>query len=154
MKHLSLIQALILLHEQEKPKSSQSCTKQNIYSFEITNEKINLANKLAHEILSSGLPDLSSECNFLLLLIEQIVEKICVLYQLQQSDCYLGFEDIQRYTGWDRLKLKSYLKHLWGKKYIEICGTGFARVYKLSYVRQKRKVQYFLMCSDGLIIQA
>lgn len=154
MKHLSLIQALILLHEQERPKSRQSCAKQNVYSFEITNEKINLANKLAHEILSSGLSNLSSECNFLLLLVEQIVEKNCVLYQLQQSDCHLGFEDIQRYTGWNRLILKSHLKQLCDKKYIEKCGKGFARVYKLSYIRQKRKVQYFLMSSAGLTIQA
>ena len=154
MKQLSLIQALILLHEQERPKSRQRCTKQNVYSFEITNEKVNLANKLALEILSSGLPKLSSECNFLLLLFEQIVEKNCVLYQIQQSDCHLGFEDIQRYTRWDRLMLKSHLKQLCDKKYIEKYGRGFARVYKLTYDRQKRKVQYFLLRPDGLTVQA
>lgn len=153
MKHLSLIQALILLHEQERSKSRQKCTKQNVYSFEITNEKIKLANKLAHEMLSNGLPNLSSKCSFLLILIEQMIEKSCVLYQLQQSDCHLGFEDIQRYTGWDRLILKAHLKQLRDKKYIEMYGRGFARVYKLSYVRKKRAVQYFLMSSDGLTLQ-
>lgn len=151
MKHLSLIQALILLHERERPKSRQRSKKLNVQLFEITSEKIKLANKLANEILISDLPNLSPECGLLLLLLELITEKTSVLHQLKPSDFHLVFRDIQRYTRWDKSRLKSHLEQLRKKKYIEIHGTGIARTYKISYVRKKRTAQHFLMTPDGLI---
>jgi len=141
MKHLSLIQAIVLLDSRERLKGRSHSKKSDVHQFEITNDNIDSAYKLAHKILGRTLRNLSPPSRLLLLLIKQMVDKACASQQINRNGFCFTFEDVRKYTGWRRSKLKLHLQRLNQKRHIYQEG----KVYRLLYSGEGGRVEHFLM---------
>src|SRR5579872_4649190 len=110
MKYLSLIQAIILLHERNRLKQKSKYKNRDIQPFEVSRETIGLAYKLAHETLLKPLQNLSLSSSLLLLFIEEMVDKACAIQRINRADSCFTSEEIKNYTGWGSSQLKLHLR--------------------------------------------
>lgn len=136
MKSLSLIQAIVLLNDQKCPNQKPQKIHPDLSQFEHTWENIDLANKLAHEILGRTLLNLSGLSSLLLLLIDEMVDKACVTQQISRIDFRFTMEEIKKYTGWSSPKLILHLEPLKKQHYLK----EEEGMYELVYHKKERKL--------------
>lgn len=141
LKSLSLIQAIVLLHDQKRPKKKNQSNNSDLQQFEHSWENIALAIKLAHEILGRTLPNLSGPSILLLLLIDEMVDKVCVNQQINRVDVRFTGEEIKKYTGWSGSKITLHLQPLKKQRYIQ----EEDEMYKLVYNEKGKKIERFLI---------
>lgn len=137
MKYLSLIQAIVLLHDKKHSKQKKN---NDIQQFEVTRKNISLASKLAHETLGRTLQNLAPQTRLLLLLIEEMVDTNCAAQGIKRIDFRFVNEDIKKYVGWGKSELKRHLHQLVQKGYIHQVG----KIYELLYHGKGKKIEYFL----------
>lgn len=116
MKSISLIQTLVLLHENKCFKKSVICKSSEIDYFEPTKKNVMKAKKLAAQIIGRDLCSLPLKARILLLLIEQMVEKTAS--KRKRSEHQFSWESVQQYTGWSQRLLKTHMGRLKGRNYL------------------------------------
>src|SRR5262249_22492732 len=85
-KYLTLICAVALLHQyQRASKTSQRHNESKQY-IEVTIEDIEIANRLANEILGRCLDELPPQTRSLLMKIDEFVKSVCVERQIQREE--------------------------------------------------------------------
>ena len=148
MKHLSLIQAIVLLEDDKNLRRNPKYKNHNTYQFEVTKDKIDLAQKLVREVLVGRMYKLSAQSKFLLLLIDQMVEKMCEIQRVKRADYYFSYRDIKNYTGWNSLLLRSHLKQLKQRGHIKAEWKNSRPVLKLLFVDRVKRIKHFYVGSD------
>ena len=73
MKYLTLIRAIALLHQHQRPRKNANVDGRQVVYIEATRDDVVLANKLAHRVLGRSLDELAPGARRLLGLIEQLV---------------------------------------------------------------------------------
>jgi len=123
MKYLTLIRAIALLHQHQRPVKSE----RGVSYVEATREDIQTATRLMNELLARSLDDLPPQTRRLLALIAEMVGG--------RTDFRFSRRDVREHTGWGHTQLKMHLHRLEELEYLIVHqgGRGQTFVYELNW---------------------
>jgi PHP family Zn ribbon phosphoesterase len=126
-KYLTLIDAVALLHQHQRrqmPVSKSSGAGAKPY-IEVTLEDIELANRLAPELLGRSLDELPPQSRRLLDCIRKLVAERCEKEQMDQSTALFSRRELCEYSGWTYSQVKRHLPRL---QELELIGARSGRM--------------------------
>ena len=138
MKYLTLIRAIALLHQHQRPRKSVTHNGQALEYIEVTLDDISTANRLAHEVLGRSLDELPPQTRRLLLLTDEMVSQACEQKKIERPDFRFSRKDVRAFTAWSDSQLKRHLHRLEELEYLAVHhgGRGQSFVYELVFERQ------------------
>jgi hypothetical protein len=133
-KYLTLIDAIALLHQHQRPIKSTAAA-QPIRYVEATLDDIALANRLAHDVLGRTLDELPPQTRRLLKLVASMVEAQCAQHSIKRSDYRFSRRQVREHTRWGDTQLKIHLGRLVELEYLLVHrgGRGQSFEYELLY---------------------
>jgi hypothetical protein len=146
VKYLTLIRAITLLHQYQRPVRTIEHQERKVEYIEVTLEDIEVANRLANEVLGRSTDDLPPQTRRLLRLIDDMVTAACQQKGFDRADYRFSRRDVRSFTGWGHTQLKVHLKRLEELEYLLIHrgGRGQSFVYELLYDAPAEEGQRFL----------
>jgi DNA primase catalytic core len=148
-KYLNLIKAIAFLRQMQKQVHGSEVT-----WIEVDREDIDLANRLAHEILGHSLDELSRPGRDLLLQLEELAQARLTAQLKEHPDSKTGISafsfsrrDIREFTGWSNTRLHVHLKELVDFEYIviETGKNGMPFRYRLAWEGQGKDGKRFVL---------
>ena len=135
LKYLTLIRAIALLHQYQRPVKTIVHHDEVVEYIEATLDDIAVANKLACEVLGKSADDLSPQTRRLLTLIDEMVVNACERLGIDRAEYRFCRRDIREFTGWGHTQLKTHLKRLEELEYLMVHrgGRGQSFAYELLY---------------------
>ena len=145
-KYLTLIRAIALLHQHQRPRRKV----EGVEHVEVSLEDIATANRLAGEILGRSLDEMSPQTRRFLELLHQMVTKACAEKTIDQRNHRFSQRDVRAFSGWSAFQVKKHLGNLVDLEYalIHRGGRGQSFVYELLYSGEGDEGSKFVM---GLI---
>ncbi len=146
MKFLSLIRAVTLLHQYQRPLKTVPYDGKPLEYIEATPEDVELAAELIRQVLGRSLDDLPPQTRRLLLLIDDMVKQECARLQMERADYRFSRRDVRQYTTWSDAQVKRHLHKLEELEYLIIHRgeRGQSFVYELYFERPADPRQLFL----------
>lgn len=137
MKFLSLIRAVTLLYQHQRPVKTADCDGKPLEYIESTPEDIALAEDLIKQVLGRSLDELPPQTRRLLLLVDEMVAGQCEQLKMERPDYRFSRRDVRQYTGWSDAQVKRHLQKLEELEYLIIHhgGRGQTLVYELYFER-------------------
>jgi DNA primase catalytic core len=138
MKYLTLIRAIALLHQHQRPHKSVEHRGRMVEYIEVTLDDIAIANRLAHEVLGRSLDELPPQTRRLLLAVDEMVTAECERKKIERAEYHFSRRDVRAFTGWGDTQLKIHLHRLEEMEYLIVHrgGRGQSFVYELAFARQ------------------
>jgi len=135
MKYLTLIRAIALLHQYQRPVNTTHHDGRAVRYIEVTRDDIATANRLAHEVLGRSLDELPPQTRRLLGLLCEMVRKRCEERGIDRADDRFTRRDVREHTGWGNTQLKIHLRRLEDLEYLLVHagGRGQSFLYELAY---------------------
>ncbi|MEM7600447.1 MAG: CHC2 zinc finger domain-containing protein [Verrucomicrobiota bacterium] len=130
-KYLGLIEAITLLHQHQRPLQKDDEAGEYIPT---TLEDIELANKIAPELLARSLDELPPQSRRVLDEIKALVRERCEAEELEPRTCFFSRREIRERLGWGITQIRAHLERLRELEYVS------AR-----YGRQGSSYQYELL---------
>lgn len=162
-KYLNLIKAIAFLRQMQKEvkrftgsaaAGSPAAAGTPMEYIEVDQDDIELANRLAHEILGHSLDELSRPGHDLLMLLEELAKER-LKTQLKENpdsktkptDFSFSRRDIREFTGWTNTRLHIHLKELVDFEYIaiETGRNGMPFRYRLAWEGQGKDGRRFVL---------
>jgi DNA primase len=146
-KYLTLIRAIALLHQYQRPVQTTVQQGETLAYIEVTREDIRLANRLAHEVLGRLLDELAPQTRRLLGLLDEMVTEACTRLAMDRNDYRFSRKDVRDSTGWGHTQLKVHLHRLEELEYLLVHrgGRGQSFVYELLYRGEGQDGAAFVM---------
>jgi hypothetical protein len=134
-KYLTLIRSIALLHQFQRPVKTAMHRGQPISYIEVTLSDIEMANRLAHEVLGRSLDELPPQTRRLLMLIDETVGRECRRLEMTRADFRFSRRDVRTWTGWGDTQLKLHLHRLEELEYLLVHRgvRGQSFVYELLF---------------------
>lgn len=134
-KYLTLIDAIALLHQYQRPIKTITVNDGVVEYIEVTLEDIGTANRLAHEVLGRTLDELPPQTRKLLSQIKTFVSEVCEQQAITQTDYRFSRKTIRDKTGWSDSQLKIHCRRLEDMEYLLVHrgGRGQRIEYELLY---------------------
>ena len=123
-KYLTLIRAIALLHQHQRPVGSVEQGGALVEYIEVTLEDIVLANRLAHEVLGRSLDDVPPHTRRLLALLHELTTDACKAEGLERRDVRFTRRAVRERTGWGDTQLKVHLRRLVELEYVAVRRQG------------------------------
>ncbi len=135
MKYLTLIRAIALLQQYQRPVRETTHRGEVVRYLEVTREDIATANRLAHEVLGRSLDELPPQTRRLLGLLCELIAKRAEAQGLDRCDVRFTRREVREATGWGNTQLKIHLHRLEELEYLLVHagGRGQSLVYELAY---------------------
>jgi hypothetical protein len=111
-KYLNLIDTITLVHQHQRPILTDTESGKSIPYLEVTLQDIELANKLADEVLGRTLDEMPPQTRKLLLMIEKMVMEACQRLKQERFEYRFTRRDVREYCGWGNTQLKLHLQRL------------------------------------------
>jgi hypothetical protein len=146
-KYLTLIRSITLLHQYQREIKTTYFSGKMLSYIEVTIEDIEIANKLANNILGCSLDDIPPQTQRLLTLIDNMVKEECQSLRIDRKMFQFTRRDVRAYCAWGDTQLKVHLKRLEDMEYLLIRrgGRGKQIVYELLYNSEGKDGELFLM---------
>ncbi|GAA0718083.1 CHC2 zinc finger domain-containing protein [Dokdonella soli] len=134
-KYLTLIDAIALLHQHQRPIRTLAHGERMIRYVEVTAADIALANRLAHDVLGRTLDELPPQTRRLLGAVGAFVADRCAMLGMSRGDVRFSRRDVREATHWGDTQLKVHLARLVELEYLLIHrgGRGQSFEYELLY---------------------
>jgi hypothetical protein len=147
LKYLALIRAIALLHQHQRPVLSGEHRGKLRPYVEVTLADIEVANRLAAEVLGRTLDELPPQSRRFLVLVLEMVRKRCEEQRLDQADNRLTPADVRHYTRWSVTQVRAHLDRLVEMEYVLVHrgARGASFVYELLYSGEGEDGTSFLM---------
>jgi len=114
-KYLTLIDAIALLHQHQRPVREQTIAGRTVEYLEVTREDIALANTLAPEVLGRSLDELPPQTRALLGHIRALVQA--------KKGAAFGRRELRQACGWSLTQVRAHLDRLVELEYLAVrCG--------------------------------
>ena len=135
VKYLTLIRAIALLHQHQRPVKTVQHGGQQVEYVEVTLDDIALANRLAHEVLGRSLDELPPQARRLLLLLDRMVAEGCGRSGIERSAFRFNRRDVRDATGWSDFQVRTHMEKLVELEYVLVLrgGRGQLFSYELLY---------------------
>lgn len=149
-KYLNLIEALTLIHQYQRPLKTIERWGESIQCLEVNLDDIELANRLAHEVLGRSLDELPPQTRRFLLLLEEMVKKECEEKKLERGEYRFYRADLISKIGWSYDQVRFHLDRLTEREYViaHFGARGQRFTYELIYDGKGKDGKPFL---PGLI---
>jgi hypothetical protein len=146
-KYLTLIEAIALLHQHQRPVLTAWSQGTAVPYIEVTVGDIEVANRLAHEVLGRTLDELPPQTRRFLLLLDQMVAEACTQQGIEREAYRFSRAEARRCTGWSLTQVRVHLDRLVEMEYalIHHGGRGSSFVYELLYAGQGQTGEPFLL---------
>ncbi|MFD3242539.1 CHC2 zinc finger domain-containing protein [Rahnella perminowiae] len=122
MKYLTLIQSIALLHQYQRPVKRVQHRGAWLEYIEVEKSDIELANRLAHEVLGRTLDEMPPQTRTLLLLIQTMVKDIARQQNCKPCEVRFTRRDIRNSTNWSDNQLKVHCMRLSEMEYLLLHG--------------------------------
>ena len=106
LKYLTLIRAVALLHQYQRPVKTALHHERLVEYIEVTLDDIAVANRLACEVLGRSVDELPPQTRRLLNLVDEMVTADCKRLATDRADYRFSRRDIREFTGWGHTQLK------------------------------------------------
>ena len=134
IKYLNIINAVTLIHQHQREIKSIDHKGEKLEYIEATIHDIEIANKLAADIMGVSLDDLAPQTRKLLEQVHSLAQKKCEEAQIEQRDLRLTRKEIRDFTGWGNTRLGIHIQRLIDLEYMSINTVqGRKLVYELLY---------------------
>lgn len=149
-KYLSLIDAIALLHQFQRPIKATLAGGQRIEYIEATLEDIALANRLAHEVLGRSLDELPPQTRRVLAALHRWVETEARSRELRRQDIRFSRSQVRQATALSDTQARIHLERLIAMDYVLVHrgARGQSFEYELLYDGQGERGGAFV---PGLI---
>ncbi len=146
MKFLSLIRAVTLLFQYQRPVKTDTTDGKPLEYIESTQDDVELAENLIKQVLGRSLDELPPQTRRLLLLVDDMVREQCEQLNMERTDYRFSRRDVRQYTGWSDPQVKRHLHKLEELEYLIIHRgeRGQSFVYELYFERPADPRQLFL----------
>jgi hypothetical protein len=121
-KYLTLIDSITLLHQHQRLKEIDE---EGGEFIRVTLDDIELANRLAPELLARSLDELPPQSRRLLDCIRKLVRSRCEEEQIDQSTALFSRRELCDHSGWSYSQVKRHLPRL---QEFELIGARFGRM--------------------------
>lgn len=119
-KYLTLIDSIALLHQHQREVKTLNRHGQMIDYIEVTLDDIELANKLAHEVLGRSLDELPPQTRRVLRIIEALVEEQTKKQSIQRSEARFTRRELRARCGMGDTALRIHLERLVSMEYVRV----------------------------------
>lgn len=135
MKYLTLIRAIALLHQHQRPMRSVEHRGQRLDYIEVIKDDIALANRIAHEVLGRTLDELPPQTRRMLQLIYGMVQGMAERQGIALREVRFTRRDVREATSWSDGQLKIHCTRLTEMEYMLVHGgsRGHHLQYELIY---------------------
>ena len=146
VKYLTLIRAIALLHQFQRPVKTETRHGQTKEFIEVALSDIALANDLANEVLGRSLDELPPQTRRCLLDLDRFARAECDRQALSRDELRFSQRQIRENTAWGNTQLKIHLARLVELEYVIVHrgGRGQQFLYELVYDGQGRDGKPFL----------
>ncbi|MBB6249430.1 CHC2 zinc finger domain-containing protein [Rhodanobacter sp. A1T4] len=147
MKYLTLIRAIALLHQYQRPVHTVQHRGKELRYIEVVPTDIAVANQLAHEVLGRTLDELPPQTRLLLKHVHTWVTDECERLAVSRTDLRFTRRQVRALTGWGDTQLKIHLGRLAELEYVLIhrADRGQRFDYELLYDGEGEHGGRFLM---------
>jgi DNA primase len=134
-KYLALIRAVALVHQYQREIKTTTHRGEPKEYIEATLDDIEIANKLAHDVLGRTLDELPPQTRRLLLLLDQMVRSHCQQQKMDRPDYRFSRREVREHVSWGDTQLRLHLDRLVDLEYVLVHrgGRGQSFVYELLY---------------------
>ncbi len=134
-KYLTLIDTIAFMHQHQREIKSLQQGKEIIEYIEVNLDDIQIANRIAEQMLSRSLDELPPQTRRLLTLIDHFVEQACKEQEIQRSDYRFSRRELREAIHWGDTQLRLHLERLVELEYLVIRreGAGGKYLYELVY---------------------
>ena len=134
-KYLTLIDTIALLHQHQRPVRSVQHQETTVQYVEVTVKDIEVANRLAHEVLGQTLDELPPQTRTLLQQIVAYVDERMQTLAIRRSDVRFSRRELRAASGWSHTQLRIHLDRLveWEYLLVHRGSRGQSFVYELLY---------------------
>ncbi len=133
-KYLTLIDSIALLHQYQREVKTVNSNGKTIEYLEVQLSDIEIANRLAHDVLGRTLDELPAQTRNLLNLIQQMVISECKQQSLEQKDYRFSRRDVRETVQWSDTALKVHVARLVEMEYLLVHrGRGGRYDYELLF---------------------
>ena len=137
VKYLTLIRAIALLHQHQRPRRTATVDGVAVSYIEATREDVLLANRLAHRVLGRSLDELPPGTRRLLDLLEQIVAAQAAELGVSRERVRFTRRELRERLAWGDTQLKVHLARLVSLELVHARrGAHGAFVYELAWDRE------------------
>lgn len=149
-KYLTLIDTVALLHQYQREVKYLQYHGEVIEYVEVTQADIDIANKLAHQVLSHSLDELPPQTRRLLQLTQAHITELCEKQSILVDDFRFTQKQVREWTGWGNTQLKVHLKRLVEMEFIQKRHVSRHRTYHYSLSQESadQQVSSFLCGSS------
>jgi DNA primase catalytic core len=134
LKYLTLIRAVALLHQHQRPRKTAVVDEREVTYIEVTAGDVRLANRLAHEVLGRSLDELPPGTRRLLDLVEQHVAEQASERGIVRERVRFTRRELRELLGWGDTQLKVHLARLVSLELVWVHrGAHGAHVYELAW---------------------
>jgi len=135
VKYLTLIRAIALLHQHQRPVRAVEHRGEAVPYLEVTLDDIAVANRLAHQVLGRSLDELPPQTRRLLLSLDRMVGGACAAQQIERKDFHFSRRAVRETTGWSHTQVRIHLDRLVELEYVLVHrgGRGQSFEYELLY---------------------
>jgi len=147
MKYLTLIRAIALLHQYQREVKTVNHNGEALSYIEVMKSDIEVANKLAHDVLGRSLDELPPQTRTLLKHVHKMVEQQCKAESIEPDQYRFSRRDVREYIGWTDFQIKKHMSRLQEMEYVLIHrgGRGQSFVYELLYQGEGDNGDSFLL---------
>jgi hypothetical protein len=117
-KYLTLIDTLAFLHQHQREVKTAQRGTQHIEYIEVTLADIELANRIAHDVLGRSLDELPPQTRRLMKLIDQYVVAGCERQNIKRADFHFSRRSLREAISWGDTQLKIHLSRLTELEYL------------------------------------
>jgi DNA primase catalytic core len=134
-KYLTLIHAIALLHQHQRPRLTRDYKGKPFEYIEATLNDIAIANRLTAEVLGRSLDELPPQTRRLLLLVDAMVKAECKRQKIERTEYRFSRREVRAATGWGDTQLRLHLGRLEELEYLlaHRGGRGQSFVYELVF---------------------
>jgi DNA primase catalytic core len=143
-KYLTLIDTIALLHQHQREVKAHQRGDQLIEYIEVALDDIELANRIAHDVLGRSLDELPPQTRRLLCLMDAHVSAECERQAIRRSDVRFSRRALREAIAWGDTQLRLHLERLVELEYVLAHreGPGGKYVYELAYeVKDEARAQ-------------
>jgi DNA primase catalytic core len=112
VKYLTLIRAIALLHQHQRPRETATVHGQPVSFIEVSREDVLLANRLTHRVLGRSLDELPPGTRRLLELVEQLVAGQAAEQGVSRERVRFTRRELRERLSWGDTQLKVHLARL------------------------------------------